>query len=242
MGLTLTPPRRRGVEFLDDPATPPDVRDRSMADVTRSNTLFGGTRVVMAVLRRVLPRMPRSAVLLDVGTGLGDIPARAMREARRARVSLRVIGLDVSEGLLRTARLRLASVVAGDALRLPVADRSVDIVTCSQLAHHFRDDDVRRLVAELHRVARGTVVISDLRRSWIAAGGFWLASLALGFHPVTRHDGVTSVLRGFTAGELVRLVSDVTGVRPVVRRGIFWRLSVCWSTADPIVSRPLAAA
>lgn len=237
----FTPTRRRGAEILDDPATPRDVRDRSMLDVTRSNALFGGTRMVMSTLRRVLTDAPRSAVLLDVGTGLGDIPAHAIRVARRARVSLKTIGVDVDAALLRTARARLASVVAADALRLPFADRSVDIATCSQLLHHFQDNDARRLIAELHRVSRGHVVISDLRRSWLAAGGFWFASLGLRFHRVTRHDGVTSVLRGFTTAELRTLVRDEIGVEPVVRRGAFWRLSASWKTA-PASARSTARA
>lgn len=229
MRLGMTPARRRGVEFLDDPATPRDVRDRSMADVTRSNALFGATRAVIGALRSVMPQLPKNALLLDVGTGLGDIPAHAIREARRAGVSLKTIGLDVTESLLRTARSRLASVVVGDVLRLPFEDGAVDIVTCSQLLHHFVEGDARQVIAELHRVSRGFIVIGDLRRSWMAAGGFWLASFGLRFHPVTRHDGVTSVLRGFTAEELEVLVRDVIGTAPTVRRGAFWRLSVTWS-------------
>jgi hypothetical protein len=83
-------------------------------------------------------------------------------------------------------------------------------------------------VAELHRVARRWVVIADIRRSWLAAGGFRLASAALGFHPVTRADGVASVLRGFTAAELGTLVHQAVGVRPRVERSPFWRLVATW--------------
>lgn len=232
MPRILTPARRRGVEILDDPTTPREIRHRTMLDVTRSNTLFGGTRMVMAALRSVLPLLPKNALLLDVGTGLGDIPASAIREARRAKVSLKTIGLDVTESPLRTARSRLASVVVGDALRLPFADGAVDVVTCSQVLHHFLDGDARRVIAELHRVSRGHVVISDLQRSWFAAAGFWLASVGLRFHRVTRHDGVTSVLRGFTGDELARMVHEVTGTKPTMRRGMFWRVSATWSAGS----------
>ena len=227
--MGLTPARRRGKEYLDDPATPSHVRARAMLDVARSNTLFGGTRVVTSALRTLMPVLPKHSILLDVGTGLGDIPARSIRDAQVAGVSLQAIGLDVMESLLRTARARLAWVVAGDVRRLPFADGTADVVTCSQLLHHFAEPDARAIIAELHRVSRGFVVIGDLRRSWLAAGGFWIASIGLRFHPVTRHDGVTSVLRGFTARELERLIHEVTGVAPAVRRGAFWRLSATWN-------------
>lgn len=226
--MRLKPTRRRGVEVLDDPGTPADVRQRAMADVARANALFGGTRSTLTALRAVTPQLPREAVLLDVGTGLADVPARAVRDATRAGVSLTVLGLDVSESILKSALPRLAGAVVGDATRLPVRDRAADVVICSQLLHHFEDDDARRVIAELHRVSRAWVIISDLRRSWFAAAGFRIASTVLRFHRVTRNDGVTSVFRGFTTRELRSLIQEATGVEPVMRRGIFWRLSATW--------------
>ena len=45
---------------------------------------------------------------------------------------------------------------------------------------------------------------------------------------ITRADGVTSVMRGFTPEELCRLVRQVTGVDPAIQRGLFWRLVATW--------------
>ena len=226
--MWLTPARRRGVETLDDPHISADVRRSAMNDVVRANALFGGTRSVLQAFREILPMLPASAALLDVGTGLGDIPLAAARAAGARGVTLDPIGVDVAETLLRRARAGLTGAIAGDARRLPVAQGGVDVVTCSQLLHHFVEADALVVLRELHRVSRGWVLVSDLRRSWLAAAGFWLASIALRFHPVARRDGVTSVLRGFTADELEALVLAATGVRPRVRRGIFWRVSATW--------------
>jgi SAM-dependent methyltransferase len=222
----LTPSRRRGVEVLDDPATPADVRDRAMADVVRSNALFGGTRAAVSALR---PLLRQARTLLDVGTGLADIPDRVRRRAHEMNTQVTTIGVDLSAPLLRTARLRLDAAICADACRLPLADSAVDVVSCSQLLHHFEDAGARRVIAELHRVARRTVVISDLRRSWFAAGGFWAAATLLRFHAITRHDGVVSVLRGFTSREIGQLVRDATGIAPTVTRHAFWRLTAVWS-------------
>jgi SAM-dependent methyltransferase len=228
--MGLTPARHRGVEILDDPSTPPDVRRRAMADVVRANALFGGKQSTLRAFHLVLPTLPANAMLLDVGTGLGDIAFAAAETARGRGVTLDIIGLDVSENLLRLAQGRMSGATVGDAMTLPFAAASVDIVHCSQLLHHFADRDAITVLQELHRVSRGWVIVSDLRRSWIAAGAFWLASMALRFHPVTRRDGVTSVLRGFTTAELERLIVMATGARPQVRRGAFWRISASWRT------------
>ena len=64
--------------------------------------------------------------------------------------------------------------VAGDALALPFATDSVDVVTCSQVLHHFEQGDSLRLLGELTRVARRRVIVAELRRSRTAAAGLWL--------------------------------------------------------------------
>ena len=203
---------------------------RSLDDVALSNRLFGGTRAVLAELGPVLARLPARATLLDVGTGAGDIPARARGIAARRGVDLTTVGVDAAEALARAARRRgrTCAVVCADGRALTFADDSVDVVTCSQLLHHFVDDDARALLREMDRVARVRVIVSDLRRSWLAAAGIWLASYPLRFHPVSRHDGVVSVMRGFTAPELGAAVGDALGCPPRVRRRLGWRLTASW--------------
>ena len=224
----LAPSRRRGVEILDDPATDPAVRLRSIRDVARSNTLLGGTRAVLAVLTAVLRDVDGRATLLDVGTGVADIPRQARERARRLGVSLTTFGVDEAESLFGTTKASLDGGTCADARRLPFASASVDVVTCSQLLHHFEEGEIPLVLRELDRVSRGWVIVSDLRRSWLAACGFWLASWPLGFHRVTRHDGFVSVLRGFTADELARHVYDATGRRAEVRRHLGYRLTAAW--------------
>lgn len=224
----LAPRRRRGFEYLDDPATPPAVRERSLRDVHVANTLLGGTHAVLAELRRILPALGASATLLDVGTGLADIPAASARMAEGRGVRLDTFAVDEAESLLHASAARVDHGICADARRLPLADASVDVVTCSQVLHHFADDEVPAVLRELNRIARRFVVVSDLRRSWIAATGFWLVTWPLRFHPVTRHDGYTSVLRGFTTADLARHVRNATGRAPDVRRHPGFRVTATW--------------
>jgi 2-polyprenyl-3-methyl-5-hydroxy-6-metoxy-1,4-benzoquinol methylase len=228
MARLLIPRRRRGVELLDDPAIPPEIVRRSIKDVERSNVIFGGLRAALEEMKPTLGQVPRCATLLDVGTGAGDIPAAARIIASKRGVTLTTIGFDYSEALLRAHRRRNGSVVRGDARRLPFRDRSIDIVMCSQVLHHFCEPDAVQLIAEMNRVARARVVISDIRRSWIAAGGLWVASFLLGFHSVSRHDGVVSVMRGFVPHELSALVTSATGQRAQVSRRLGFRVTTSW--------------
>ncbi len=225
----LTPRRRRGVEHLDDPATDPRLRELSLADVRISNTLLGGTNAVMSELKRVLPRLGARATLLDVGTGLADIPAYARRVAAKRSVALTTIGVDEAWTVAAHNAHILDVSVCADARRLPFASHSMDVVTCSQMLHHLEDAELAVVLAELDRVARRAVIVSDLRRSWVAAGGFWIVSRVLRFHPITKHDGVVSVLRGFTTSELAGAVHRAVGGYPVIRRHPGFRLTATWT-------------
>jgi SAM-dependent methyltransferase len=224
----LVPTRRRGSEILDDPATDPAVRERSLHDVRQSNVLLGGRRAVLAEVARLLPAIGPLATLLDVGTGLADIPLAAREWARTNGVTLVVFGVDGAEILSRLAARTLDGSACADVRDLPFSDASIDVVICSQLMHHFEDREIPRVLRELHRVARRHVIVSDLRRSWLAACGFWLVSWPLRFSPVTRHDGTLSVLRGFTAAELAHHVQLATGQRATIRRHLGWRLTASW--------------
>jgi SAM-dependent methyltransferase len=224
----ITPPRLRGVEYLDVPGVDPRLVRRSLADVALANTLFGGTRAVLLEVEAVLPELSSGATLLDVGSGVGDIAARAREIARRKGIDLSLVTIDMAETLAIASRARTGNAVRGDATALPFADRSVDVVMCSQTLHHFDDAAAKSVLRELDRVARRRVIVSDLRRSWLAAAGLWIASFPLGFHPVSRHDGVVSIMRGYAGDELRRLVTASIGRSPDVRRRMGWRVTATW--------------
>ncbi|HKW49178.1 MAG TPA: methyltransferase domain-containing protein [Gemmatimonadaceae bacterium] len=233
--------RTTALEILDDPEVDPALRERSHRDVERSNVLLGGRRAVMLTLRPLFDDLRNAGVaratLLDIGTGLADLPWRAREIARRRGIMLETIALDGAFTLISAARHRVNAPICGNALSLPVADHSVDFVLCSQLLHHFDEQSGAGLITELDRVARRRVIISDLRRSWVAALGWTFAAFALGFHPITRHDGRLSVLRGFTEGELGGMVVAATGVQPAIRRRLGYRLTASWTPSTITASR-----
>ena len=237
MTTLITPPRRRGIEYLDEPGLDPRLVRRSLADVALANSLFGGTRAVLIEVADVLPELGPTATLLDVGSGIGDIAARTRQFARTHDVDLSLVTIDMAETLAAASRARAGNnAVRGDATRLPFADRSVDLAMCSQTLHHFDDAGAAAVVRELDRVARVRVIVADLRRSWVAAAGLWMASFPLGFHPVSRHDGVVSVMRGYTRQELGRLIASSIGRMPTVRRRIGWRVTATWTPGRPLGS------
>ena len=231
MAGLLTPRRRYGTELLDSRNDDEGLVLRTVEDLRRSNVVFSGTRAALAELSLHFARLPATATLLDVGTGLGDVPRAAAGAARSHNITLTTIGLDAEPVIARSATDSVAHAICGSGLALPFRDGSVDIVMCSQTLHHFRGEGECALLREMNRVARVAVVVSDLQRSWIAAAGFWVASFPLRFHRVTRHDGVLSVMRGYTSDELSSAVFGAVGVRPSVHKRIGFRITTSWIPA-----------
>ncbi len=232
MAGLLTPRRRYDSELLDAPSEDEELVLRTVRDIRRSNAVFRGARAAVAELESYFNGLRAEATLLDVGTGFGDVPRAAVRAARGHGIALNTIGLDTEPVIAGLAARSVSQVVCGSGLTLPFGAGSVDIVMCSQTLHHFRDEEETALLREMNRVARVAVVVSDLRRSWIAAGGFWIASFPLGFHRITRHDGVLSVLRGYTRDELSNAVFSAVGVRPVVHQRLGFRITTSWVPVD----------
>jgi SAM-dependent methyltransferase len=221
-----------GTELLDDPDADPAVVARSLANIARANRWFGGRAAALWGIDQLLREAGtgRAFSLLDIGTGAGDLPVAAVRRAARRGQVLRAIGLERSPVAAALAAARGVPTVLGCAGHLPVRDHAVDIILLSQVAHHLAADAVVDLFRAVSRLARVGVVIADLRRSELAVAGFRLGSALLGFDPVTRADGITSVRRGYHPGELSALTTRAGHPARVARRPGF-RLVAYWSTA-----------
>jgi len=86
-------------------------------------------------------------------------------------------------------------------------------------------------IATFGALARRAVILADLRRSRVAMAALWLVSYPLGFGNVTRHDGIVSLQRGYTSGELNEMLI-AAGAPPVARRRPGFRIVAAWETSD----------
>lgn len=111
---------------------------------------------------------PAEMVALDLGAGTGDFTRELLALGAR-----HVVAVDFSDAMLAAARRKLGGgsaasgqtgVVAGDALRLPFADRSFDRAVNGFLLRNVAN--LPRALAELHRVLRpsGRLVCLELTR------------------------------------------------------------------------------
>jgi SAM-dependent methyltransferase len=228
--LTVSP---IGSELLDNPAADPVTVTESLRNIARANRWFGGASAVRFGLRRTLGGLParQCLVLLDLGTGLGDLPHMAARWGARRGLSIVPVGLELNRVAAGLARARGVETVVGCAGVPPLRDKSVDVVLVSQVAHHLSADSVVRLFRTCDRLARRAVIVSDLRRHALAAPSFWCGGRLLGFDAVTLSDGVTSIRRGFSRRELLDSMEQA-GVRGEVSYRPGFRVVATWQPGN----------
>ncbi|MEP6591706.1 MAG: methyltransferase domain-containing protein [Gemmatimonadota bacterium] len=221
-----------GTEALDDPATDPALVVRMLGDIARANRWFGGTRTVHTGLEWLLEPgdRGRTLTLLDIGTGAGDLPLDAVRWARARGVTLRPLGIERIPAAAQLARRNGVPTLLACGTAQPVADRGVDIVLMSQLAHHLDDVGIVALFAECSRVARRGVIVADLRPSSMAEVAFRVGGAVLALHPMTVSDGITSLRRGFSTARLTRLLDQGTHRERCLVTQPIARVLACWRT------------
>ncbi len=120
----------------------------------------GGCQMAYEHLHRYLLALPLAAgkTVLDVASGQGYGAALLARAARS------VLAVELHGEALRQARETYAGenllFLQGDALRLPLADASVDLVVAMEALEHL--EDAEKLTAEIARVMRpdGLALIS----------------------------------------------------------------------------------
>lgn len=208
--------RATALELIDGPLDSEAELRASFRDIARANRWFGGTSSAKAGLHRLNAR-----TILDVATGIADIPAAIYRNARATGIDLRITCLDNNPMLLAYASERYKqepglTFVAANATALPFETGSFDVAMCNLALHHFDPPSAIALLAELRRVSRIAPVVTDLQRSALS----YLATFAFTRftrNRLTRHDGPLSARRAYTPDEALELAREAGWHAPRVR-------------------------
>lgn len=205
------------------------VYERSLSRVFAANRWLGGNR---ALWNALAPLLPRSGTVrfLDAGTGSGQIPLLLAQRIRQRSLEPHIVATDLHPDAVAVAHGRTrvddaVHVARADVRCLPFADGSFDFTCMTLTLHHLRDDDALLALRELARVARRAVLVGELERAWAHyIGARALAATLWVTDAITKRDGPVSVLRGYTADELLACAHRAGLTRVRVERHVFYRL------------------
>lgn len=199
-------------ELLDEDLGTPEEIKSTLLDLRAINKRFGGFSSVAAMLRTVSRKTRGGSIsFLDVAGGTGDLAGRVVRDLERQHIRVRATVLDRAVSHLNGDAFGLLN-VAGDALALPFASGSVDVVGCNLFCHHLEPEKMITFFNEALRVARLAVIASDLRRNllhWAAA----YAGRVTYRSRLTRNDAPASVRQAYTIEEMRGIVEQTQTAR-----------------------------
>jgi len=159
--------------FAQDLFTPLPARYDRLAELLS----FGQNgRWRRAMIDRVLPAGSASGVILDVASGTAGV---AIQLASRA--GTRVVGIDLTEQMLRRGTRNVAAagltdriaLACGRAEQLPFPDASFDALTFTYLLRYV--DDPQATLAELARVVKPGGLVASLEFC-VPPSAFWRAA------------------------------------------------------------------
>jgi 2-polyprenyl-3-methyl-5-hydroxy-6-metoxy-1,4-benzoquinol methylase len=220
--------RRRADELMDDPALDAGTYHAVLADLASVNRATMAYRPTLSFLARGLGQRTRFR-LLDVGFGDGDMLRQIARWAQGRGIQADLTGVDLNP---RSKGAAEASASPGDPIAFlsgdyaSLAGREFDFVISSLVTHHMSDTELSAFLRFMEAEAQAGWFVNDLHRHAAAYLGWPVLARAMGWHPVVRADGRTSIARGFRPGEWEALLAH-EGIREArVRRWFPFRLCV----------------
>lgn len=168
------------------------------------NRYFGSYALTTHFLRRWI-RPGAQLRMLDLATGSGDIPRLVIDYARKVGATVTVEAIDQQSSTLEIARGLSAAYPEIDFKQGDVLffgeDGQYDLVLCSLALHHFDETAAVRLLERCRHLSRRFVLVSDLRRGFLATVGVYLLTALIYRESMTRTDARLSAERAFSFRE-----------------------------------------
>ncbi|HET6567345.1 MAG TPA: methyltransferase domain-containing protein [Rhodothermales bacterium] len=243
MGITPMPDlstRTAADEMMDDFSITDVSLTRALEDLRKVNGLLGGYRSVIAPLAGIIAKHGTSAMhpvrILDVGTGIADIPEYVVRWADRRGLHVEFVALDANPATVvyagRTLGERLPSelrdrihLAVGDALALPYTTSEFHVTMSNLFMHHLDPDDAVEHLRSLQAASSNGILVNDLHRHPLAYHAIRILAPFLSGSPMFHHDAPLSVARAFSRADLEDLARRACFPHP----RISWHWAFRWS-------------
>jgi len=195
-------------ETMDDFQMEGEILRDALDKIASINQLLGGNKVTLEGIKNLIKDQSATTPIriLDIGCGNGDMLRSLADYAKQRNLNFILVGIDANNFTITHARSLSASyanityecVDIFDELTEPVV---ADIVLCTLTLHHFKDDEIIKLLQHYSHARLG-IVINDLQRSALAYYLFTALCFVFRLNKMSREDGLVSILRGFKKADL----------------------------------------
>ncbi len=221
-----TSKRSEQAEIMDDFDLQGIELEQTLTDLENINRWLGGNNITLNGIKKLIDRVPSESVIriADVGCGSGAILREIAKWGRVKNKKLELIGIDANTHAIEIAQRRSAYFPEIKFSNLNIfseeyQQKSFDIVLCTLTLHHFKNDQILRLLNTFKDQARLGIVVNDLQRSKLAYFLFQIFCKVFINNEIARKDGLISILRGFRRKDLMNLAIHF----PEQKHSIQWK-------------------
>ncbi|WP_229734109.1 methyltransferase domain-containing protein [Flavobacterium orientale] len=208
---------------MDDFSMEGTALQEALDKIASINRLLGGNTLTLQGVQQLLKQPTEDTLtIVDVGCGNGDMLRTLANYANDNDLNWQLIGIDANAFTINYAKS--LSVIypnityhCKDLFSEAFSQMNYDILLCTLTLHHFRNDQIATLLDVFHRQSRIGIVINDLHRSKLAYRLFQLVCFVFRLNPMSRQDGLTSILRGFKKEELEGFAKGITAEKQRIK-------------------------
>jgi len=209
--LINTKNRTDSIEIMDDFSIKGDSLKNTLDQLANINKWLGGNGVTLGGLKRLLKNYPKDKKLtiVDLGCGNGDMLRIISNYLNNNNYSFKLIGIDANKYAIAYAKeLSVAypeiMYLQQDIFSEEFKALKYDLVLATLFLHHFKEEELIELLSNELKRAKLGILVNDLHRHRLAYYLFKGLGLFIK-NPMVKQDGLTSILRGFKRGDLVRM-------------------------------------
>lgn len=197
-------------EIMDDFSLEGNELSDALDKIATINQWLGGNALTLKGVEKLIKDIPQEneICIVDLGCGNGDMLRSLADYAVKKQRNFRLIGIDANPFTVNYAKESSKNFPKIEYLTEDIFDYdfgklTIDITLCTLTLHHFKNDDILRIMKTLIRNSHIGVVINDLHRNKIAYRLFELICFLFRLNRMSKEDGLTSILRGFKKEELI---------------------------------------
>jgi 2-polyprenyl-3-methyl-5-hydroxy-6-metoxy-1,4-benzoquinol methylase len=196
-------------EIMDDFALEGAELTDALDKIARINQFLGGNSLTLNGVEKFINTLPKNKeiAIIDLGCGNGDMLRTLADYATEKQLNFKLIGIDANPFTVNYARnssIKYPNIeyLSEDIFETKFEHLNFDIALCTLTLHHFKDNEIAKILEILEQQAKLGIVINDLHRSKIAYHLFKLVCFVFKLNEMPKKDGLTSILRGFKKIEL----------------------------------------
>lgn len=201
--------RSEATEIMDNFSMEGEILRDALDKIAGINRLLGGNKISIQGVNALLRgRKEREEIrILDVGCGNGDMLRTLADFAIKKQFKFHLTGIDANSFTIGYARQLSENYEnihfqCADIFEEIHSENNYDLILCTLTLHHFKDEEILKLIRSFKEKSRLGIVINDLQRSALPYYLFIALCFIFRLNKMSKQDGLVSILRGFKKADL----------------------------------------